>query len=287
MGLGRVDGRIDLRRLLAPEPAILKTSRTQLADVSELEEITIFKNVDWKSLDFSGSRLNSIRFHDSEISDCIFDDCECRDWRFWGMKFSNTTFRSADLRKSALGGLKEGRINRFEKVDFSGADLRQTAYVSARFADCLFKNTRLNKVNFGGSVFIDCRFEGELREVCFNRTAFRANGLEPNEMLGVDFSSASLRTVEFRGLDLNHVHFPSDSDHIILNEYPDSLDKLLQSLRKRTDMPSKKLAAYMQVYRKWVGPNQRQGVLNKNDLLEIGGEDGLRLVLELLETQRN
>jgi hypothetical protein len=49
-------------------------------------------------------------------------------------------------------------------------------------------------------------------------------------------------------------------------------------------MASKKLAAYLGVYRKWAGPGQRQGVLNKNDLLEIGGEDGLRVVLEMVET---
>jgi len=65
--------------------------------------------------------------------------------------------------------------------------------------------------------------------------------------------------------------------------YPQSLDRLLQGLRGRTEMACKKLAAYLGVYRKWASPGQRQGVLNKNDLLEIGGEDGLRVVLEMIE----
>jgi pentapeptide repeat protein len=183
--------------------------------------------------------------------------------------------------------VQEDRINTFQKVDFTGADLRQTAYVSAGFVSCLFKNTRLNKVNFQGSTFMDCSFEGELREVCFNRKGFGADALPPNEMLRVDFSRAQLRSVEFRGLDLGDVYFPTDPDHILLNEYPQTLDRLLQSLRGRTDMASKKLAAAIGVDRKWAGPRQRRGILNKNDLLEIGGEDGLRVVLGMIESHRS
>lgn len=285
MGLGQINGRLDLTHLLAPEPVIRKTTRTKLADVSELAGITVFKNVRWKSLDFSGSRLNSLRFFDSEISDCVFNGCDCRDWRFWGTTFSNISFCSADLRNSALGGVQEGKINQFEKVDFSGADLRQTAYRSARFANCLFKNTRLDKVNFHGSIFIDCRFEGELREVCFNRTAFGTDGLRPNEMLRVNFSNANLRWVEFRGLDMSDVRFPNDPDHILVTQYAEALEELLLLLRERSDMPSKKLAACIEVFLKWAGPKQRQGVLNKKDLLEAGGDEGLRFVLGVLEAR--
>lgn len=284
LGLGVKNGRLDLSGLLAPEPGIVKTVRTSLADVSTLDGITVLNQIEWESLDFSGSRLNGLRFQNCKISDCVFDECDCRDWRLWGTTVLNTTLSSADLRKSALGGVQEHRMNTFQNVDFSMADLRQTAYLSARFISCHFNNTRLNKVNFQGSAFTDCSFEGELREVCFNLRAFGAITLPPNEMLRVDFTRACLRSVEFRGLDLNDVSFPTDADHILLNDYPQSLDRLLQGLRRRTEMASKKLAAYLGVYRKWAGPGQRRGVLNKNDLLEIGGEDGLRVVLEMIET---
>jgi REP element-mobilizing transposase RayT len=59
--------------------------------------------------------------------------------------------------------------------------------------------------------------------------------------------------------------------------------KWLLGLHVRTEMASQKIAAYLGVYWKWAGPGQVQGVLNKNDLLEIGGEDGLRVVLEMIE----
>lgn len=256
IGLGVKNGRLDVSGLLAPEPAIVKTVRTSLADVSTLDGITVLNQTKWDSLDFSGSRLNGLRFLNCKITDCVFDDCDCRDWRLWGTTVSNTTFVSADMRNSALGGVQEHRVNTFRKVDFTMTDLRQTAYVSARFIGCHFNNSRLDKVNFQGSVFTDCSFEGELKEVWFNQRAFGATALPPNEMLRVDFTRACLRSVEFRGLDLGDVSFPTDSDHILLNDYPQALDRLLQGLRGRTEMAPRQLAAYLGVYRKWVGPGQ-------------------------------
>jgi uncharacterized protein YjbI with pentapeptide repeats len=286
LGLDSRNGRLDLSGLLAPEPSVVKSVRKTVADVSELNDVTVFKGVTWKSLDFSSSRLNGLRFFNCTITDCVLDECRCQDWRLWGTTISNTSFRSADLRRSALGGVLEGRRNIFQKVDFTEADLRQTVYVSAEFVGCRFKDTRLSKVNFGGSSFTDCSFEGELREVCFNRKGFKADALPPNEMLRVDFSRAQLRSVEFRGLDLDNVRFPTDEDHLLLNDYLQTLDKLLEALRGRKDTTSKMLAGYFSVYRKWAGPRQRQGVLNQNDLLETVGEEGLRSVLEIIEPSR-
>jgi len=283
LSLGVKNGRLDLSGLLAPEPEVSKRFSTNIADIAVLSGVTKLHRVNWESLDFTSSRLNGLLFVDCTINNCVFEECSCEKWGLWATTVSSTSFKSTDLRNSALGGVQEHRMNTFQKVDFTMADLRQTAYDSARFISCRFDNTRLNKVNFQGSAFMDCSFEGELREVCFNQRAFGGTALPPNEMLRVDFTCACLRSVEFRGLDLNDVSFPTDEDHILLKDYPQSLDRLLQGLRGRIEMASKKLAAYLGVYRKWAGQGQRQGVLNKNDLLEIGGEDGLRVVLEMIE----
>jgi hypothetical protein len=103
LGVGVKNGRIDLSGLRAPEPAIVKTIRTPLADVTELDAVTVLKQTAWKSLDFSDSRLNGLRFFNCKITDCVFDESDCQDWRLWGTTFLNTSFRSADLRNSALG----------------------------------------------------------------------------------------------------------------------------------------------------------------------------------------
>src|SRR5262249_23755691 len=155
--------------------------------------------------------------------------CSCQDWRLWSTAISDTSFRLTDLRYSALGGVHGGSRNSYRHIDFTKADLRRTAYTSAEFVACMFRDTRLEKVNFAGSTFVDCTFEGQLNEVCFNQYAFGEEGLPPNEMQRVDFSQAELRAVEFRGLDLRDVHFPKDEDHIVLNNYGQTLDRLVEA----------------------------------------------------------
>lgn len=285
LGLGLKDGRVDLSGLITPEPVARKTVKTEIADVSEME-VLVIKGVTWKGLDFSGSRLNGLRFFDCAISDCVFDKCSCQDWRLWTTTVSETNFSSADLRRSALGGVQDGRRNTFRKVEFTNADLRQTSYVAAEFVGCTFKDTRLDKVDFQTSTFTECKFEGELREVLFYRRGFKGEAFPVNEMTDVDFSRAELRWVEFRGLDMETVRFPEDDDHFIVDDYPRVLDRLLETVKGRNDVASKRLTAVLSNRRKWVGAKQQRGVFNKNDLLEIGGEEGLRRVLEIVEQTR-
>jgi len=279
LALAKRGDRVDLRGLQSSEPKEFQRIKMPRADVSTLSGLTEVKGVGWDSLDFTGSALKGLRFFDSTIRNCIFDECDCRDWRLWGMKVENCSFRSADLRNSAMGGIKENQRNTFDRVQFVDTDLRGTAYVAANFTGCAFRNSRLEKVNFQGSTFSDCVFEGRLIEVCFNRNAFRAETLPPNCKARIDFSRADLRSVEFRNLNLDEVYFPTDENHIVLNEYTRTLDSALQSLRSRDDAAFRSLTAYLEVYRKWAGPNQQRGVLNKIDLVEIGGEDGLEVVL--------
>ena len=102
------------------------------------------------------------------------------------------------LGAATIEGPFAGRRNTYVGVDFTEADLRGTAYVAAAFERCLFRKTKLLKVNFGTSTFADCRFEGQLREVIFWRSNLFARGFPedafpPNEMVNVDFSRAQLR----------------------------------------------------------------------------------------------
>lgn len=230
LALDSKEGRLDLRRLVVPEPLAVRTISMDVGDVAVLKGMTVIRGATWESLDFSHSRLNGLRFFDCTIRDCVFDKCSCRDWRLWGTLVSDTCFHSADLRSSALGGVNAGKGNTFRNVDFTKADLRETAYSSARFEGCMFNNTRLDKVNFQGSPFVNCTFIGELSEVCFQDKAFGMGELPPNKMQRIDFSRAQLRSVEFRGLDLDNVRLPEDDEHIILNDYSRMLDKLLEAL---------------------------------------------------------
>jgi len=272
LGLSSVDGRVDLQGLVAPAPSMLPR---QMAGVKELSNIVVIRGACWTGLDFSNAQLDSIRFFNSSIEDCCFDGAHCQDWRMWGATISSTSFRGADLRRSALGGIENGRRNSFRRVDFTGADLRQTVYVSADMFECTFADTKLSNVDLQGTVFVDCVFAGELNEVIFHRQAFRGEGFPPNEMKGVDFRRARLHHVEFRGLDMADVQWPEDDEHVVVNDYKATLDRVLNLLNTRSDVASKTLAAVLSMKRKWAGRGQRQGVLNKRDLVEAAGEEAV------------
>jgi uncharacterized protein YjbI with pentapeptide repeats len=286
LGLPFVDGRVDLSGLAVPAPSIGRTFRTAIADVVELQGISELHRVQWKGLDFTGVQMDNVRFHDCTITDCVFDKARCQDWRLWNTTVTDCTFCSTDLRNSVLGAIKDSRRDVFRGVVFRKTDMRGTIYASAEFDHCIFENARLDKVNFNGSSFSHCSFEGELREVMFYRKAFRAEDLPPNEMDHIDFTRARLRSVEFRGLELKSVFFPDDEDHIILDNYPQTLDKLLGKLAGRTDRAARLLIALLSLKRKWAAPSQRRGILSRLDIIDaIGNEDAKRFLELISECQ--
>jgi uncharacterized protein YjbI with pentapeptide repeats len=279
LGLRVKAGLVDLRGLVAPEPTAVRRYITASADVRELGELIVIRGAHWKGIDFSGARLPSLRFFDSTIEYCSFEGAKCQDWRMWGTTILNTSFCSADLRKAALGGVENGKRNLFRAVDFTKADLRQTAYISCDMISCRFVETKLSKVDFQGTVFVNCTFEGALDSVLFYRQAFRGEAFPANEMRGVDLRRATLRHVEFRGLDMSEVQWPEGEDHLVVDDYSATLDRALHALKGRTDLASKKLGMVLGMKRKWAGPHQKRGVLSKPDLVEAGGAE---TVTELL-----
>ena len=285
LGLSTIEGRTDLRNLELPEPSIVRRFQFRKIPIAEIDPGAIIQGAKWRNLDFSDSKLNGLRLFGCEIENCRFENCQLQDLRLWSTKISDASFQGANLRKSALGGVHEGRRNSYSGVDFTQTDLRQTAYTATSFDRCTFRNTKLEKVDFQTSAFSDCRFEGELLRVLFYRRAFKGEAYPANEMINVDFRRAKLRYVEFRGLSLDRVLLPSDDEHIVIKNYPGALDRVIAVLQQRNDMPSRKLVAYLGILRKWAAPNQVQGVINTKDLVEVAGVEGMNCVRELLRQQ--
>ena len=283
-GVPNFEGRFDLRNLHVPEPHAVETVRTSFADVTVLGGITSIEHATWQSIDFSSSQLPGLRFLDCQIRDCVFDRCRMDDLRVWRTDFANVSFRSADLRGAVLGGTSEndGRRNSFHDVDFTAADMRGTIYGAAEFVRCKFNRARLNKVNFQSSTFTDCSFEGELRDVMFWDRGFKGELFPPNEMKRVDFTRAKLRWSQFHRLDLEEVLLPTDEDHIVVENFPEILDRLLAFFSTRPDVGSRALTAIFEHDKKWLGAKQRVGVLNKRDLMETAGEEGLQAVMKVI-----
>ena len=77
----RVDGRLDLRNLRAPDSVIVGRYKTARANVKQLGNLVQIKGGRWKDIDFSGGYFRSLRFFDGEIENCCFDGANCQDWR--------------------------------------------------------------------------------------------------------------------------------------------------------------------------------------------------------------
>ena len=292
--LAKKGTRIDLTGLKLPQPPILERWQTPLASVERFEPNATFYNTTLENLDFTGSNLPAIHFSECEIRNCCFDQCNLQGLRLRASVVRESSFRGADLRGTPLGvaavtGPWAGKRNCFFNVDFSGADLRDTVYVAAAFRNCDFSHAKLQKIGFGTSTFEDCRFRGELREVRFWRSDLLTRGYPENafpnsEMLNVDFSHAQLRDVEFRNLTLAAVKLPNDEDHIVLDDFPDVLDMLIQMLARQNDQTARILIAWLGAFRRWAVPGAR-GVLNKRDIAEIEPE-ALEHLLELLQPSK-
>jgi uncharacterized protein YjbI with pentapeptide repeats len=287
-GVPEIDGRHDLRNLRIAEPIAVETTRTPLADVTVMGGLTEIRGAKWQSIDFSDSVLPGLRLFDCQIRNCVFDRCRMTDLRVWDTDFGDVSFRAADLRGAALAGPSEkgDKKDTYHDVDFTAADMRGAVYGPVEFLRCKFNRAKLNKADFHLSTFTDCSFEGELRDVMFYRIGFRGERFPPNEMKRVDLRRAKLRWSEFRGLDLDEVLFPEDDDHIVIENFPATLDRLLAQFRGRPDLKSRKLVGRFELEKKWLGPQQKVGVLNKQDLIESVGDEGLRDVMQIIGSAR-
>lgn len=276
------DGRISLEGLELPDPSVMRRFRACGVSVAEIEPGAIIQGVSCHNIDFSGSKLNTLRLYGCEFVNCRFDNCQLRDLRVWTTKFSEISFKGANLRKSALGGVQSGKRNIYSGVDFSDADLRETIYKATAFERCIFRGTKLERIDFQTSAFTDCVFESELRDVLFYRCGFGGESFPANEMVNVDFSHAKMHDVGFRGLTLERVKLPEDADHIVMKGVVGTLDKLIVRLKQQSDVTAKKLIAFLNIDRKWIVPDQAQAVINVQDMAETVGVDGVSRFRELL-----
>ncbi len=271
MGLGEIDGRVDLRGIAAPAPVPLDTHEKKKGWlVQELGGLVKFEGAALTNLDFSGGRLEGLRFYNTTIANCRFDEARCQDWRLWAMDVTDTSFVGADLRKAVLGAWYKGRGDVYRRVNFSRANLRSIVCPAATFVDCDFGDAQLAKVDFQSSSFIRCRFAGLLREVTFYDHGFNTGKPDPNPMEDVDFTEAELRMVEFRRLNLDRVKFPQSIDHLIVHHYRCVLERAIRELQ--TDARWRGLRVVMEHRLKWAGPRQKVGEFNRRDLLEMSDE---------------
>lgn len=265
----QIDGRTDVRGYRIPSPRTLRESHWRGLAITELAGVVKASGTRWRSLDFSGAVMEHLRMEDLQVENCRFDRAVCTDLRLWRCDVTDSSFKRADLRNSALGPWSQQRGNVYFGVKFSQADLRNASSLAATYTDCDFSNARLDELDFKSSSLIRCRFSGMLRGVVFDGRKLSYGKPDPNPMEDIDLTTATLQMVEFRGIDVAQVHLPNDSSLRIIDNYPCVLECALQELAERSDMLSRGLRSQLSGEKQMLVPGQRHGLFNRNDMFVI------------------
>jgi uncharacterized protein YjbI with pentapeptide repeats len=191
LGLGVVDGRVDVRGLHVDDQVVM------------LQDVRV------ADLDLRDARIPSWRFDGCVVLDCLFDRASCRDWRLWRTQARRCSFVEADLSDAAVGTWEGGEGNLWSHVDFTGADLRALVNQGATYEECELADADLTGVAFEQCTLRRCHFAGDLREVVFDGRP-TADRPAPSPWEDVDFSEARFHQVDFLGIDLGSVSLPAD-----------------------------------------------------------------------------
>jgi uncharacterized protein YjbI with pentapeptide repeats len=272
LGLGEVEGRIDLRGLPAPVPRRLARYEQAGWFIEKLGSLVKLKKVALRGLDLSGAALDSFRLHGCVIENCRFDEARCHDWRMWECRILDSSFCSANLRRATLGPWSDGKGNAFSGVDFAGADFRDCTSITAIFENCDFSRAQLDKVEFLRCGIVRCVFAGTLDEVIFDGRVFESGPREPNRYEDVDMSGALLRHTQFWGIDLPAIRLPGDPGLRVIRDYPCVVTAAVQALQGRDDKVGRVLRAVLSGER---GAERGYpfGLFNRADWVLLGGEE--------------
>jgi uncharacterized protein YjbI with pentapeptide repeats len=270
-GLPVHEGRVDLRGLTIPSATHRDTAYAGGMQFTSLDGFLGIRDVHWDGIDFSGSKLQNLRFADSTIRNCLFARADCRDWRLWRCSVDDSSFENSNLRDSALGTYAPGERNQWRHANFDSADLRGVAMVGALISACSFRHAKLNGVHFEQSTVQGCLFEGEVHSCIFDCRELSDRPVA-SKVRDVDFSRAMFRDVEFRGCTLDGVRFPSSPSVSVVKRFPVVASRVLSVLKGDETLHARVLRADLEVALSHPGSEEASDVLVREDY-EAEGAD--------------
>lgn len=165
-----------------------------------LELKTKFSNTEFEDADFSDTNFNSAIFDNVRFKNSRFFKSKLNGSKIFGTsEFELCHFLQVDLSNSTFGS-NQGVYKdcTFEKCNFKGKE-----FTFSEFINCTFLNSKLQRINFNGSKFTECKFIGKLEDVSFN--GIYDTNPSPHSCLNlVDFSEATFSEfVTFYHCDLS------------------------------------------------------------------------------------
>ena len=284
LGLGVIDGRVDLRGL----PAGARAGRL-VAKVGNLEarsqvDAVKLEGRELARLDLSGADLSGWRFRDASVTDCRFQGARCRQWVLWGSVVDTCDFTDADLRECLLGTYVTRGRDEWLRATFRGADMRGAGAHCAAWRECDFSDARLDGFNFNQCEFERCTFAGPLNEVLFDGRDLPPRWPGPPD-IDADFRSAYFTDVEFRGYPLARACLPEDPDLFLVPHFRCVAERVLETCGEGGPMEEQQLRAVMANALKGLGACKSGAeaaawVFNRRDWRAWGGDRLMRLAEE-------
>lgn len=269
LGLGEVDGRVDLRGLRWGMPKEQGRTRVGSLDVTITEQRAPFEKARFERLDLSGAFLPSLFLERSVVRDCLFDHASCQRVTIFGGEIADTSFAHADLRNAGpLGAWVKREGTTFARCSFASADLRGTTTGVADFVDCDFSYAKLDKVEFNQAGFVRCRFAGRLNEVIFSVRGRDSKRRGDNPFSHNDFGATTLEWTTFDGLDLGDCVLPAAPGHLVLRHWHCAMEKAVRTTADDPALPARILNGLATRAVRASRPSVRVNVIAESDFEE-------------------
>ena len=267
--VGTHNGRLDLRGFSLPAP-----DKFFLAKVGDLKMLTLegvfsLQGRSWRGLDLSYSTLPALRFTDTTIDDCVFDDSVCLDWRFWNSRVTKSSFARTDLRGISMG-VRNGPSNSWTDISFVDTNFGELWVWCGQFDRCTFERPLMRGARFRGCIVTNSKFVGPITDVLFD---FRVEINKHSRISNVDFSQATFREVEFAGFNPVGIEFPQDQDLIVVPHFRRVLQRQLQLLPRDDSTTVRQVRAVLENELSGVGARDSSGLFNRQDWVNWGGEE--------------
>lgn len=280
-GFGAYEGRRDLRGLVVSAPKSRGRVSAGHLSAEVASDLVELRRARWEKLDLSHAKLPSLRFFESEILDCRFDEASCRDWRLWASEVSDSSFGRTDLRESAIGTWQDERRNVWRRVSFDMADLRGALLLGCYLEGCSFLKSRVSNAQFQHVTMRDCTFSGAMKDVLFDCRDFLGKPVA-DALVNLDFTEATFEDVEFRGCRFDGLKLPQSQGIYPIPSFPRVARRVLDLLKDNPSVEARMLRSELTVALKLPGRDDSVGIFNRRDYLASGGEPLADLAESLL-----
>lgn len=250
---------------------------------SDLSNMKIEKQT-FKYVDFSNSTFKMSWIEKSTFENCIFNKVDFSEFTDHQNIFSNCQFKDCNFNYASIGH----KGTKYDHCNFINIKTKKTNFIRPEFTFINFQNCKIKGVDFFGSSFENCIFEGLLDDVWF-RGGFPLKSDEKsfgkpkkNTMLNVSFENAEICDIALSNdCDLSTVIMPKDENYLLYNNWLKRLEYLQLKAKSLPENIRKGAEFYAEVFLVHA-KSQNWQIVNKKDIVRDHGEEVANEIIKIL-----